>query len=186
MSTTRKRAAKRRLIAPRPISPATWATMTNPQKAVAIAKDAIWRVRRGQVTPIHGHWVEIVGGASDPIRRAGTDDMQTLLRKHGVQCSACALGGAIVGLAAIDDKMGYYETDYYGETQHRLEAIFGEGNLRAIEMAFEEGHGRFGRVQNDPTLGESAVTFGQRYPTPRARFLAIWLNVAANEGQFTP
>lgn len=169
--------------APRSISAAKWKTMSNPAKAVAIAKDAIYRVQVGQLKPTSGEWAQF---CRDDIDSRRVNDVQTLVKK-GVKCSACALGGCIIGLAVHEDRMTEIEAEFSGQTRTRLEEIFGDDNLLLIEYTFEMGEGYIGSYElNDLDLIKRALVFGSKYRSPKTRFLAILENVAKNRGQFKP
>lgn len=183
----KRRAAKPR--APRSISPAKWATMTAAAKAVAIAKDVLYRLSTEQIDPRMGTWVN----AGDSWHTSYAD-LQSVLVNDGISCTACAIGAAICGVAVFEDRITLDNNAdvslYSSGIQQRLTDIFGAANLRAIEAAFEteEGGSSFGQelmAENGP-LYIRAVAFGQRYTSDSRRMKAIWENVAANEGQFSP
>ncbi len=162
------------------IPPAKWAKMSATAKRVAIAKDAIFRVKSEQIEPESGSWV----WTNAPER--WDLDMQQLLAQ-GETCNACALGGAVCALAHFEDKLRYGDTGFDGETEDRLNDIFGAQNLRLIECAFELGNGAFddSDIDDEKAMGR-AIAFGKRYRSERNRFIAIWTNVAKHKGVFKP
>lgn len=151
--------------------------MSKSQKAVAIAKDAIWRVEHGQIKPERGYFVQVIDEPDND------QNMQVALKK-GLQCEACALGGACCGLAHFENEMTVLEADFSMGVESRLSRIFGASNLKHIELAFEQGCGYF--VSKSTKAESAAVEFGMRFVDSRARFLAIWRNVATHKGIFTP
>lgn len=168
---------RRRVVAPRAISPARWNRMTNAQKTVAIAKDAIYRVRIGQMVPDTGNWVAVMGATH-------SRSLQTAM-KDKVACECCALGGALCGLAFHENNLSISVAGD-GPTERLLD-VMGEENAKLIEIAFEVGLGSYSLDEiDDYKMADRAEEFGRRYSTPRGRFLAIFRNVVKHKGVFTP
>ncbi len=188
------------------ISPSKWARLSKTAKATAIATDALYRVKAKLLTPKRGTWTDFNADREffEDGYVSGEADLQTAL-KAGASCQACALGGAVCGVAFYEDRMTRNAAHFHNsETRARLIAIFGRDNLAYIESAFERGRGAFQSsahytrqgdfaAQSDfltddldqPTL-KRAIAFGRRYRTDAKRFVAIWRNVERNKGVFKP
>ncbi len=183
--------------APKAISPAKWRSMGRVGKVLAVCRDVIYRVKNHQIIPEMGVWVK-----SDLDNYEGRD-LQTSIKK-GNNCTACAIGGAICGIAFFEDKikMGNTEISEYNEVrlsqsiQGKISKIFGEENMRAMEAAFETASYRYdggggsglgrGLARTNKDLYLRASRFGRRYKSDRNRMLAIYQNIIDHKGVFTP
>ncbi len=207
-SSSKRRAKKGAIPAYRPPTAAQLAKrneafqkLTPAQKAVAIAKDVLERLKTKQIKAETGIWVQVAEVAKAnrrtdwfeenvTLKSLGlSKDLQTLVDQK-VQCECCALGGAICSLAHFEDRV---DLDRSGDTalgrkEGRLKKIFGK-NLALIEHAFECGDGYFtGESSFDEYSEEAkrAADFGNRYRSDSARMKAIFTNIIKNNGQFVP
>ncbi len=167
-------------------------------KRKAIALDALTRLKSRQLKPTRGKWVSIPVGRRKDVH--GHEELRTLLERRAkpLTCRACALGAAIMGLAAWKNEMKVNSRDWsFGETEEsvgigfrdddvsiRLEAIFSVPQLQLIENAFERGHGSL----DIPETKLSGVTnYAARYPKDRDLFKAIFTSILNHpEGLFVP
>lgn len=185
---------------PRPIPAAKWRAMSKPQKRVAIAKDALFRAKTGQMKPTSGSWA-LFGYRED---LAEESDVQTILRK-GVSCQCCALGGAICGLAAMEDSIELQRglsqgDDMFADIYHktgevstlrRLDDLFGAPQVRLLERCFEGFRADLDPGQyNAERIWEvllpleargPADSFYYAYPAADTRLRLLWEAVAASE-----
>ena len=100
----------------------------------------------------------------------------------------------MVSRIACENKSDYNELHYawdlnarcvldYKEQRRPLSKIFPTGQLRLIELAFEEGSGAF---YSDCDTDDAAVKFGRKFRSKKGRLLAIMENIVANKGTFKP
>ncbi len=168
-----------------------FADMSPLQKRKAIARDALARLASRQLKPKKGNWVTLHQDVLPMEDGSLVTDLQKLL-KLKKPCEACALGGAICGLARFEDKIDVkqacpntFEASFNrnAETSNRLQAIFGRGQLVLMEAAFENFGGWYRKYDvPDPAKVEA---FCKRYKSYRGRFKAIFTQIAKT-GEFNP
>lgn len=192
-SPKRRATKRRRPIAPRAISPAKWAAMTAPQRAVAIAKDVLYRIAIGQLEATPGTWVAVPSSPTKDLQEA------ILQQQH---CHACALGAAICGVARFEDRIQLDDQRRVGlwaaNVSDRLIEVFGDNEARAMEVAFEGSQSSgFGdclhSVADRPAedLYQRALAFAAKHGPDRSRHAkrrlkAIYANIVKHKGIFTP
>jgi hypothetical protein len=162
--------------------------MTPIQKRHAIARDALERLAMGQLKPVSGEWIRL------PNDYMGTLDLQSILMKgkKGAVCEVCALGGALCGIAAFEDKvhMKVHDDRFrrivrvpFEDSVKRLIEIFGIQQAILIEHVFERGEGSLSSYthsycQYDLTDDEFDAAFRfynlKKHQTERALFKAVF------------
>ncbi len=170
-------------------------------KRKAIALDALTRLKSRQLKPTRGKWVSIPVGRRKDVH--GHEELRSLLDRHAkpLTCRACALGAAIMGLAAWKNEMKVNSRNWsFGETEEsvgigffqddvsdRLVAIFGVAQLALIENTFERGGGALATTDLTSAELNSAFDFSIRYPKHSALFKAIFTSILNHpEGLFVP
>ncbi len=158
-------------------------------KRKAVARDVLQRLKLRQLWPQSGNYVV---PSRVPFERHPNTDLQGLVNE-GVPCQVCALGGAIVTLAAIEDKI---RTDDTGKVypsndstlRKRVAQLLGERQMQLIEAAFEgQSHSNFGiqtGLCHAAAVQGKISAFYNRYPDSAKRFKAIWTKMART-GAFT-
>lgn len=111
-------------------------------------------------------------------------------------CTVCALGAAVLALAAqrevelrplMDEHALKVENIRVHEPQiyQSLDPIFGSRMRKMIETAFEQEVFDKEQELEDREKGDS-LAFGKQFKTPRRRLRAIYENIVANDGEFRP
>ncbi len=183
------------------ITAAAFAKLSPINQRKAIAKDVLMRLDAAQLTPAAKVWVNTFKRHDELESR----DLQEVLTR-GESCMVCALGGAICGLASIEDKVELKQkVSWLGFTlpeseavlgskssslHRRLTRIFGNKQLALMENAFEDMEGALtihDYITKDPVEANKTVDkvsyFVSRYPKAKDRFKAIWTQVAKT-GEF--
>lgn len=165
-----------------------------------IVRDAITQIEMGNWTADPVTYLEFTGDLVDDLEYYEMQDkvieenldLQKVL-KSGATCDVCAKGALFASCVLITNKVKgsdeFMEEDFQS---HKLKKWFKQGELNAIEAAFE------GRVVTDnnsklenenydlSVLGEKCLKFYKKYRnSPKKRMLAILKNILDN-GEFTP
>ncbi len=182
------------------ITPVPFATLSPADKRRAIARDVLERLRNHRIRPATGNWLMICTATEET-------NLQTLLADPETPaCVVCALGGAVVGMAALENTIYTRRgsRDYAPATQeldlgmdtalsHRLLDLFGLHQLVLIETCFEHDGSAFcQRIarQECPLSDEeryAAERFVRLYRAePSQRFRLIWEAIERDaEGMLT-
>lgn len=180
------------------------------RKRVAIAKDALLRLRGGQVTVTRGNYAvpKTGGGPWVPDREKTPKGIQS-------SCEVCALGALFISNAVkqfgflgvidypVSDEDGVQWT-VMANVRPMLEPVFGALQLRLIEIAFEGSMSATSVFRNfiasdlqeyaELPLGqgedweERALAFGNKFARYDSvgRLEAILQNIIDNKGIFIP
>ena len=166
---------------------AAFKNATNEERRVMVAKDVIKRIQSRQYRPKTKSFVRI---DADNI-----SSMQELIL-DGFKCEVCALGALACSAASFWNSASAYDVSRIGEQIKRrmraaakLNKIFSNEELRAIETAFERGKGYFyanapsyeqqARVQSSPE-----AAWGKKIRGDSDRLLAMMRNIVKNKGKF--
>jgi len=151
--------------------------MTKDEERVVIAKDALAWIEAGALEPYSSVYVA-------PTRRLRPEDNGKELRDVVLgECRVCALGAMFIAKAVRFDecKVDGVMTFFGQNVRGHLSQYFEREQLGFIEAAFERC-GSFAST-GDPS---TAVAFGRKHRTDRARLIAILRNIIANNGTFCP
>ncbi len=163
--------------------------LTNQQKRIAVAKDALAMVLNGSVRPKRGVWV------LTSLRKQNKFAGQQLCDVAGqMKCQVCQLGALFLADVSLRNEytVPKYVEDEYNQgslatenNMERLEQYFSKSQIRLIENAFEEGEGFFSWKHNVDE-DDDAIQFGRKYKSAKKRMIAILENIIRNEGTFVP
>lgn len=157
------------------------------KQRVLIAQDVIDRIKLGQIEPVEGDTVVVIGEVG-----IGADSLKKTLEKDSVKCHTCALGGMFVSYIGINNQCTVSEARAI--TSHKLikgintvfKDIFGEHQLSLIEAAFEgmsfHWHDEFITAKKI----DLCEKFHGKYKDPSTRLVAICQNIIKNKGEFKP
>lgn len=160
--------------------------MTQPQRAVAVAKDVILQLKHHRYKASRGVYINAL--IAPQVCNAPS---AAALGKDDISCEVCARGGLFVSAAMLFNQCplrGYYDTpstiDRWSsgwDTDHHTfkhieRSIFSPTQIGMIEAAFECW---------DTTYPECAK-FGRKYPDSQSRMVAIMENIVKNKGTFVP
>lgn len=168
--------------------------MTPANKRRAIALDALNRANTGQIKPSSGDWVTISTRGYKKVAKDGSDLQKLLDMANGPTCKCCALGGAICGLAAWQDRLSASE-DYgeheicvtYDNARSHLLSVFGMNQLILIENTFERGFGSLNTSVLCDNKCIRSTTFYHRHRSKRALYIAIFTSIVNHpDGLFIP
>ncbi len=175
---------------------AAFQALSPAEKRRAIAQDVLARVATNQLVPKPQMWVNVLHAN---LPRGEKADLQRMLfERPEVICEVCAIGAAICGLAALEDRitaegnsmgagvgLNHVFDNQAPDLLARLDALFGYEQVRTIERAFERDKADLFADDCPDQLLDEADTFYRRNPDDRARFLAIWTAILNHpEGLF--
>lgn len=162
------------------------------KERIQIAKDVIAQVKARRFVAECGTYVD-VNRRGDGVAASVGDELSKLVK--GKTCHVCAKGAFFI--ARLDRKnalelsrwdLGSGGNRYYGADNDLcvdyLSAAFSMEQLSIIERVFECW--RSVGEENWDDLDRVVAAFEKKYPTPRARLLAIAENIIANSGTFKP
>lgn len=189
---------------------AAYAAMTQPERAVAVAKDVIEQVRLEKFLAATGAFIQVDVQYPKPWHEMTVDQKSAYYEREevllklsaderieaaDVRCEVCGVGAACISaIRLFNDFESEHGLDVgFAEIRKYLvgKGIFEEATLEAIEVAFEGGYGFFDRIgsrpnQLDEDEFDTAVAFGERFDNPEDRLVEIMRNVVRNEGRFIP
>lgn len=175
------------------------------EKRVMIAKDVIAQVRKDFYVPSYGTWV-----AFSKFLPAATSLQEILTKKKDFSCKVCAMGGLMLSAVKYNNSVTlgndraaaiYYADDSASDlddsasdlddsASKNLRKFFTPSQLDLIEAAFEVGEGAVGlpinKISRRYKSTSAAITFGENYPDPKNRIIAIMKNIIKNNGTFVP
>jgi hypothetical protein len=170
------------------------------EKRVMIAKDVIAQVRKDFYVPSYGTWV-----AFSEFLPAATSLQKILTKKKDFSCKVCAMGGLMLSAVKYNNSVtlgndraaAIYYADAGGamcdlddSASKNLRKFFIPSQLDLIEAAFEVGEGAVGlpinKISRRYKSTSAAIAFGENYPDPKNRIIAIMKNIIKNNGTFVP
>lgn len=127
MKTTTKRVATKRL---------PFSRLTAKQKRIAIAEDVLLRLDARQLDPVQGVYVKFK--STTEITQG--ENLKSRLKSPGLTCVCCAIGAAVVALAAKENRMELMES--YHINQIHI------SNIRQTDQAKERARAALGAKLN--------------------------------------
>ncbi len=159
--------------------------MTRPQRAVAVAKDALKLLDAGRIEAAHDY---ASGGPNVGDRAGTTVDLQALLANDPRECRACGIGALFIakalkfnGVRLNVSRFANRPFSLLGQTVFREDVVrglrkaFTAKELRRIECAFERA---FDHARDADIAGINA--FAKLGDSDRLR--AIFANIVRNRG----
>ncbi len=186
-------------------------SLSKAEKRVAIAKDCIQQLELKKIRATQGTYFQakvkldskehtsLPYYSSTPVTETVVDtDMQVQKVVQSMKsCNACALGtvfACTVGIAnklKINDLNKDYESTqldgiaFDGSTMYDyLRGFFTTKQLTMIECAFEKYDTMGERSEAGHANQLASALFGRKYPSAKARMIAIMKNVIKNGGEF--
>lgn len=175
--------------------------LSKADQRIAIAKDVILSLRRGQYIAETGRYVnldeiEIKKDAFDVHYDTKLDIQKTLNKVK--MCPVCALGACILSLTRFKNKLKWGDVGMNGaamdspRTKKLFSSLFSPEQLLLIESAFEGYNPGSDRIAdqlfdfNDLTDEQISKVeeFRYRYDEPNDRLVAIMKNIIKNKGIF--
>ncbi len=176
---------------------------TKAGKRVLICQDVIAQIKAQKIKPISGHWFKNTGLETEFDSEKSLQEL--ILSNEIPQCQACGVGSMMIActLYKNKEKIKDIEEDFTNlddfisrwenteDTNNGFVSLFGERQLKLIEIAFEGGNGRYGSYSFDEDGMESssyvdAKTYYKKYRKHSTRLIKIMENIIENKGSFIP
>ena len=134
-----------------------WKNASKSERQVLVAKDVLKRIKAKKFTAKERNWVTIKSKGSD------SQSLQTCFLSETNLCQGCAMGGLMVGLISYKNEVTLADTWINNSNEHyipghavrgafSLDSVFTENQQRLIELAFENGFGKYRFDWNSHTL----------------------------------
>ena len=189
---------------------AWFASLTKPEKRVAIARDVLAQLKSGRLQPEHGAWLFSKVLAHDEFGPAAVTMFSTTLAPNAdlqgeilamETCTGCALGGLF--MCTLERSNNLTPKQLVDENLHSenivpyLEKYFSRAQLQLIEASFENGNSaiespRDKKIRQQAREWDIAVTgcleslADESTESARTRMRLIMENIVVNNGTFKP
>lgn len=164
--------------------------MTKAEARVAIAKDALKHLRANRIAAKQGKWVDTKGPIIDDYSEEDNQLKPKLAKVK--RCDVCALGAIIyssvmrfnaITCRDADAKPEHNGIGFDGMNKYLLK-FFPQKQLELIEIAFEEGYGKF-QAYFHGERGNAAMRF-RGAESDDSCLRRIMHNIIENDGTFVP
>jgi hypothetical protein len=151
---------------------AAFEVMTNSQKRVAIAKDALQWIRLGALTPTKGTYLRPQLHPTLALDYPERAAVQANTLNWGA-CQCCALGAIFISKVNRFDNCSAMDFQSFVGQSRMMDGIFDYIDLDRIETAFEG-------------WADDMYGWVKKYPDAKPRLMAILCNIIRNKGDFKP